>query len=389
VPVREEWIAANREEYGEAYDSLEFITDAEAVEAQSRRDELLRALAAEGRLGYSGMKVDVTNLSPGCRICAEGLWSCLFVNGICNARCSYCPAPQNDIGVAGTNLLDFPDPAEYAEYVDLLGIRGVSFSGGEPLLTAERTIGYLDAVKRRLGDRVHTWLYTNGILATPETLRTFRDHGLDEVRFDIGAVDYDLSSPAAAVGIVPTVTIEIPLVPGKRDLVASLIPKMADAGISFLNLHQLRLTPHNLKRLSGRGFRFVHGEKVTVYGSELEVLELIVSLRAAGNEFPVNYCSSAYKLAFQRRGHRLRAARLALRPGESVSDGGFIRRPGPDGSIAYVEAVLRESPTYRFPVVPVVLPGGRELAVERRPAPVERFAEGSLERIPEGLPPYR
>ncbi len=39
---------------------------------------------------------------------------------------------------------------------------------------------------------MHVWLYTNGTLATVDILTQLRDAGLDEIRFDIGATDYNL-----------------------------------------------------------------------------------------------------------------------------------------------------------------------------------------------------
>jgi len=47
----------------------------------------------------------------------------------------------------------------------------VSISGGEPLLTFDRTLRYIAAVRRCSGSAVHIWMYTNGTLATAERLK--------------------------------------------------------------------------------------------------------------------------------------------------------------------------------------------------------------------------
>ncbi len=85
-----------------------------------------------------------------------------------------------------------------------------------------------------------------------------------------------------AVGIIPTVTVEIPAVPEDAGRLRELLPAMADAGIAHLNLHQLRLTPYNIQRLAGRPFTDLHGNKRPVLETELAALELLAwSLEAA------------------------------------------------------------------------------------------------------------
>ncbi|MGE3259383.1 MAG: radical SAM protein, partial [Geobacter sp.] len=159
---REKLINANRREYGRAYDLLPFADEAAVAAANHERDELLAWLGEHARFGYAGTKVDCNRLSPGCQRCGEGSWSCLFINGRCNGRCFYCPTSQEDDGPPVTNGLAFSAPEEYADYVQRFGFRGVSISGGEPLLTPQLTLAYLRAVRQRCGSDLHLWLYTNG-----------------------------------------------------------------------------------------------------------------------------------------------------------------------------------------------------------------------------------
>ncbi|MGE3550722.1 MAG: radical SAM protein, partial [Geobacter sp.] len=266
---REKLINANRREYGRAYDLLPFADEAAVAAANHERDELLTWLGEHARFGYAGTKVDCNRLSPGCQRCGEGSWSCLFINGRCNGRCFYCPTSQEDDGPPVTNGLAFSAPEEYADYVQRFGFRGVSISGGEPLLTPQLTLAYLRAVRQRCGSDLHLWLYTNGTLLTKGLCQELREAGLDEIRFDLGAVRYHLKKLRLAVGVIPTVTVEIPAVPEDELLMQRTMRELADAGCNHLNLHQLRLTPHNLPHLLERNYTFVHGEKVTVLESEL------------------------------------------------------------------------------------------------------------------------
>jgi pyruvate formate-lyase activating enzyme-like uncharacterized protein len=433
---RQSLIAANRDEYGDTYSLLNFADSVALRSAASRRHELLESLSGRVEIGCRGSKLDMRRLSPGCRLCAEGVWSCLFINGRCNARCFYCPTEQKDTGLPTTNTFTFPTPGDYVAYLERFGFRGASFSGGEPLLTPERTLDFLTAVKRRFGGSLHTWLYTNGALVDREILLRLRDAGLDEIRFDIGAVGYSLSAATLAVGIIPTVTIEIPAVPEEEDRLKGLTREMADAGIDHLNLHQMRLTPYNLPYLARRPYTFLHGEKVTVLESELTALEILRHGIDGGIDLPVNYCSFIYKNRFQHTAARRRGGEVMKKGYEDLTAAGYIRTLALGGDsaalvrqadlfrtagdvgeswtlssardklffraslwplvdfplfrllVGYGEAAMRESVSYRNAFTEVKLATGRKVVVERwRTVPetelvgddIGRFAEFYLE----------
>ena len=358
-------IAGNRQEYGRHYDFLEFPSPEQATAAHAERDELLAWLRLHAEFGCSDTKMDCRRLSPGCRTCASGGWSCLFINGRCNASCFYCPTSQDDTGDPLTNGIPFATPEDYAEYVALFGFTGASISGGEPLLTLDRTLAYLAAVKRRCGPAVHLWMYTNGTLLTREIAEELRCAGLGEIRFDIGATNYNLSKLHLAVGVIPTVTVEIPTVPEEEDLLRGKLAEMAAAGVQHLNLHQLRLTPYNLRHLAGRPYTFVHGENVTVLESELTALRLVRHAIEEGIDLPVNYCSFPYKRRFQHAAARRRGIPFVLADREEVTQAGYLRALGA-GGVQYFEAVTLPAGSQRQ-AVEIPLPSGRRIAVERRP----------------------
>lgn len=341
LSFRDEMIAANIREYGYNYDSLKFPSKEQSEAYAGEREELLRWFSGRAEFGCKGTKFDCHGLSPGCRTCMEGRWSCLFINGRCNCDCFYCPSPQDQSGVPQTNGIPFASADDYGEYLAALNFTGASLSGGEPLLTPERTLEYISAIRRRCGDAIHIWLYTNGTFLTAETCRRLRDAGLDEIRFDIGAIRYNLKKVRVAEGIIPTVTVEIPAVPEDFMLMKDKIGEMADAGVNHLNLHQLRLTPHNFRRLSSRGYTFIHGEKVTVLESELTALRLLRHALENRIPLPVNYCSFPYKRRFQRSASRRRAASLAGCDHEVVTESGYLRTLSVSGSSAMVAGLAR------------------------------------------------
>ena len=387
-------IAGNRQEYGREYEFLDFSTVARASAAHAERGELLAWLRGNAEFGCCDTKVDSRRLSPGCRTCANGAWSCLFINGRCNASCFYCPTSQDETDGPLSNGIPFDTPEDYAEYVALFGFAGASISGGEPLLTLDRTLAYIAAVRRRCGDAVHLWMYTNGTLLTTEIAVALRDAGLGEIRFDIGATNYDLTKLRLAVGVIPTVTVEIPTVPEEEDLLREKLVEMAAAGVHYLNLHQMRVTPHNLRHLVSRDYTFLHGEKVTVLESELTALRLVRYGIEQNIKLPVNYCSFPYKRRFQHAAARRRGIPYILGEHDIVTDVGYMRSLS-TGNVQYFEAVTLPGTSNGQSVFDIMLPSGRRIVVERRPvsplipvAPLFFNDFSPLTRLPDALRPY-
>lgn len=322
---KEQFIQKNKQELGAAYDTLNWITSKKIKEATQERAGLIQRLGEQAVLGCKNTKVDCRRLSPGCERCTEGAWSCLFVHSRCNSRCFYCPSPQDEDLVPMTNTVPFTDVNDYVDYIQRMGFTGISFSGGEPLMVLDTTLSFLCAVKDACGERVHTWLYTNGKLANREILLQLKKAGLDEIRFDIGATGMALDTAKTAVEFIDTVTIEIPALPEEFQNMKSKIKEMHTAGIQFLNLHQLRVTPYNRSRLINRDYTFLHGARVTVLESELTALRLIDWIYQEGIDMPINYCSFVYKNRFQRAAARSKSAGFIKKPHEEITASGYIR----------------------------------------------------------------
>lgn len=342
------FIENNIREYGDQYRHLHFPDPETLSEADQRRQTLVQELSKQSSIDCHGTKFDIASLSPGCRICIEGKWSCLFINGKCNANCFYCPTSQDEVGLPTTNSLSFNDPRDYVGYLQNFGFRGASISGGEPLLTLDKSVRFIQSIKKQFGDDLHLWLYTNGILATREVMKRLADAGLDEVRFDIGATGYSLRQLEHAVGIVPTVTVEIPAIPEECERMKGMLHVLYDSGVQHLNLHQLRLTPYNFKKLVQRGYRFLHGKKVTVLDSELTALEILLHGKRTNSKLPINYCSFPYKDRFQAMAARSRNGVRIMKSYESMTENGFIRTlmlAGTQELLAKQVATLRENDT--------------------------------------------
>lgn len=325
IQEQEQYIAANNREFGDDAATLNWITPAQAANSTDHRNRLLAPLAGRISSCCNGAKLFTGTLSPGCRQCTEGAWSCLFINGICNGHCFYCPTSQTSKGVPTTNTLQFPIVRDYNEYLKVFQIRGVGISGGEPLLTFDRTLQYLEKIKLKFGPELHVWMYTNGMLLTAEKLKRLKAAGLDEIRFDISADGYNLDKAGMAVGEIASVTVEIPAIPEDAAILKEKIVEMSGLGVGYLNLHQLRCTLHNREKLAARPYTFVHGPKITVLESELTALEMLQFAVENQVRTSVNYCSFIYRHRYQNMGARRRAATAIRKPHETITATGHIR----------------------------------------------------------------
>jgi uncharacterized protein len=312
----------NRSQFSD-YHGVTWLNSMKAHVAQNKKEQLLNQLK-EGVL-FKQTKPYHRQISKGCQLCGQGLWSCLFITNKCNASCFYCPSAQMNDEVPATQNLNFETAESYADYINQFGFKGVSFSGGEPLLFFERTLHYLKTVRKMCSPDLYIWMYTNGILATEEKFRLLAEAGLDEVRFDIGATGYRLDKVKLAKRIIPHVTIEIPAVPEKKAKLKQLLPEMAEAGVTNLNLHQLRLTKHNAQKLLKHSYTYIPAEQPVVLESELAALELLVYAQKQELPIGINYCSFWFKNRFQAAGFRQRLAFTMNREESTVTERGYIR----------------------------------------------------------------
>ncbi len=329
---KENIIHKNRHEYGNLSRFMEFVDDAGVMELTRLRDEWVARLNRLGvEYGANGTKLDLRGLSPGCQICMAGRWSCLFVNNLCNARCFYCPSSQDDLSEPATNHLTFDDAGFHACYLKRFGFTGAAISGGEPFMSFERTLDYITRIREVNGNGFHIWMYTNGILSSPEKLRRLVAAGLNELRFDLTAVGYRVDQAARAVGVIETVAVEVPAIEGEISQLKKMAAGLAAAGVGHLNLHQLRCTPYSAARMIERGISFIHAPFVLSAWSEVIALEVMASALESGLDLPVHFCSFLYKYHNQNCAARRRAAGLLQESIHSVTPAGYLREITSDG----------------------------------------------------------
>ena len=325
--MRNMHIELAREELGWAYPDLSWFSEEEAREAHRQRQELLQALSGWITYSFQGTKPHSGPLSPGCLICGQGGWGCNFINSLCTRHCYYCPQDRSiqEERESSTDGMVFRNPAEHVFFMETFQIRGVGFSGGEPLLVLDRLLAYIRAIRERFGNSIYLWMYTNGDLLDRSVSKQLREAGLDEIRFDLCARKYDLEPVVLAKEFFPTVTVEIPALPEDFDLLKGLLGEMERVGVDFLNLHQLLTTRFNYKKLLQHPYHFLHQPGIPVFESEICALQLLLFARENTIRLPINYCCHAYRHRFQDRDRRNRISRWGLEGFEEITGAGFIR----------------------------------------------------------------
>jgi len=292
--------------------------------APERRSALARAQAAVPELlvADDGATVHVGELSPGCRLCKEGGWVCVFLTYRCAARCAFCsaptappPTPWSDLGA---------EPAALVARMPALGLRGVGFSGGDPLLEPE----LLCARVRKLQaaqPSAYLWCYTSGIPASPELLRRLRGEGLDELRFNLAATGYRDPAVWAALGdacaLFARVTVEIPMLPTDVGQVLELLPRLAAAGVRHLVVHDLVLKDD---APDARSFALPSQEVVHVHpGSAAAALQVLQAAAPLAASLGASFCSIESK-ALQLRGRLQTMARPLARAYDELTADGLL-----------------------------------------------------------------
>jgi len=327
----------NRTQYPEFANQIKWIGYYEAMEKEEDRNQILQKLESKLNWSFKNTKPWINSLSKGCQLCGQGEWSCLFITGKCNAKCFYCPAAQDQDGIPSTQLTSFDNPDDYVAYLKYFDFKGASLSGGEPLLVFERTLSYIQTIRKELGDKIYLWMYTNGLLGSKEIYQKLADAGINEVRFDIGATAYNLKYIQLASGIIPTLTVEIPAIPEDLEKIKQVIPELIKLGVTNLNLHQLRLTNYNAPKLLKRNYTYLHGEQATVLESELTALKIIEYVADNSFKIGVNYCAFNFKNRFQKAGFRKKVASKFIDTNSQLTENGYLRSISNNGSFYVIK----------------------------------------------------
>jgi len=269
----------------------------------------------------------------------------LFVTGLCNSSCYYCPISEEkaktDVTFADELPVSTDDDILFE--VDAIQGEGAGISGGDPLCAFERTIHYIKLLKETYGTDFHIHLYTSQTTINIDRIMQLRDAGLDEIRFH--PQDDDWSGIEAAISIGLQVGIEVPAIPGNVEKLKHIARRAEDMGVSFLNMNELEASETNFEHLTALGMRLTDLGSSSIAGSEQVARKVLDWASSNLKRISVHLCSAGYKDGVQLRKRLERRLDGTIREFEERDDTdpililGIIRAPY--GSILDIRQLQR------------------------------------------------
>ncbi|MGD9381180.1 MAG: radical SAM protein [Candidatus Thorarchaeota archaeon] len=280
-----------------------------------------------------GNSLLVGKMPTGCKMCAVGSKMVLFVTGLCDSACFYCPLSQDKAGndVVFADEMPVHNDNDILEELHAIGAEGVGLSGGDPFCRLERTLGFISLLKDSQGDDFHIHLYTSQSDADRQSINNLLEAGLDEIRFH--PMTDNWSAVETAVDLGMNVGIEVPAIPSEIESLRKTAKRAEEIGVSFLNINELESSETNFASLSSLGLKLRNMDSASIAGSA-EVAEEFLAWSASELEsISVHYCSAHFKDAIQMRNRLQRRLERTAREFEERADDdpllilGVIRAP--------------------------------------------------------------
>lgn len=325
-------------------------------------------------------------LPTGCIQCREGAKLVLFVTGLCDKECFYCPVSRDkmyrDVVYANERPVHIGDWDAILDEARLTGAKGAGITGGDPMVVPDRVAELCRHLKKTFGPDFHLHLYTSCAFDTAWIGR-LKEAGLDEIRFHPELREYkDMPESwhhaaiqeALRVGL--TTLVEIPAVPGKEQDILALAQYLETVGAHGLNMNELEFSDPNIASLKRFGYTPRDDESQRVAGSRETALAVLDAWRDGDHDrkMAVHFCSSPYKDAIQLMQRLRRRAERTARPFEEQTEEGTliygVLRPTDGGSPGILAERLRAD--YEVPPAWAVVEADR---VETAPSVVEVLAE--------------
>ena len=268
----------------------------------------------------------VGNMPWGCRFCLRGSKIVVFVTGLCDDKCFYCPVSPEKLYHDVIRVDEEPVQSleDILDEVYAVGAEGAGITGGDPLVKVDRTVGIIRILKEIFGDDFHIHLYTSGRYASSVVLRALESVGLDEIRFHV-IDNWVLQRIKLALEVLRDVDVgvEIPIFPDRIEETKRLIKKLDEMGVSFINLNELEASENNMRVLLMRGYKIVPGTLV-VKGSREAATEIVRWASKNTKKITVHFCPASYKDRVQMRIRLIRKALRTVKPYEKVAADGMV-----------------------------------------------------------------
>ncbi|MBE0525359.1 radical SAM protein [Candidatus Thorarchaeota archaeon] len=255
----------------------------------------------------------VGDLPQGCILCAKGSKMVLFVTGLCDSSCYYCPLSEEKMGkdVVFADEMPVSDNQDILYETDAIRGEGAGISGGDPLCTLERTLKYIRLLKSKYGHNFHIHLYTSKTTVSQDTLEQLRNAGLDEIRFHPQVNDWSGIERALELGL--KVGLEVPAIPGQFEKLQRIAIRAEEIGVSFMNLNELEASETNFEQLKSQGMRLTDLASASIKGSAEVAREILDWAAENLSNLSIHLCSASYKDGVQLRNRLERRLEQTIR----------------------------------------------------------------------------
>ncbi|WP_048187076.1 radical SAM protein [Methanococcus voltae] len=316
---------------------------------------------------FEDYELKCDELTEGCKFCILGEKLVLFITGICNRQCYYCPLSENrkNRDVIYANERKISTINEAIEEAEICGSKGVGITGGNPILKIDRTCKYLKALKEHFGKDFHAHLYTT-LEIEEKHLKKLKEAGLDEIRLhprmenlkdnginnDVNKKELELNKLVEKLKLckqyIKKVGVEIPAIPTMDDEILLLVKKINEIPVDFINLNELEYSETNYEELLKRGFSEKNDYSSRINGSQETALNVInnakkdlnnnLSLKSNVN-LKMHYCPSTLKDSVQMKNRLINRAKNVAKEYEIITDEGLIIK----GIVKYAEGELNQN----------------------------------------------
>lgn len=248
---------------------------------------------------------DESKFPRGCRSCLLGTGlNAIRKTNKCNIECKFCYnyGDLNNIPPVGEGLWEIGGTKFYEKDIDLLlstykKPTGVSYVYLEPFMEIEK---YYSIIKKFKAAKIYQHLYTNGILATEETLKALGEAGLDELRFNLGAAkcsDKVIENIRIAKKYIKTVGIETPMTPEFFNDFFKKKQAILDTKLDFINCAELHLNENNIDNYFGENMYTVRQGYISPIWSRELTLKFMKIADDENWDIVVHDCSNNTKFA--------------------------------------------------------------------------------------------
>ena len=289
------------------HEEIIYATFAQIEAAVDQRNETLMSeiknlKTLENRTFFVGKE---SKFPQGCRSCLLGTGlSAIRKTNKCNLECKFCYnyGELDAIHPVGEGMWEIGGTKFYEKDLDLLlsvyeKPTGISYVYLEPFMEIEK---YYSIIKKFKAAGIHQHLYTNGTLATEETLKALGEAGLDEIRFNLGAsncADKVIENIGLAKKYIKNVGIETPMTP---EFYAAFFKKkqaIFATHLDFINCAELHLNENNVGNYYGENMYICRQGYVSPIWSRELTLKFMKIADEENWDLAVHDCSNYTKFA--------------------------------------------------------------------------------------------